>query len=71
MKNFLGALLLAFKNFLKTVIVRAAGASGLEKYREVVSLKFPGNTAGTLPGKNGEVSFDDVSSLKALRILLY
>lgn len=31
MKNFLGTLLLALKNFLKTVIVRAAGASGLVK----------------------------------------
>lgn len=31
MKNFLGALLLALKNFRKAVIVRAAGASGLVK----------------------------------------
>lgn len=30
MKNFLGALLLALKNFLKAIIVRAAGASGIE-----------------------------------------
>lgn len=52
MKNFLGALLLALKNFLKAVIVRAAEASGLVKVLWGCFIKISWQYRGYVPKEN-------------------